>query len=378
MKTAYKFRLYPNKQQEAQLALTLETCRHLWNKALADRKSAWEREGITRSYEDLAALLVFEKQSNPYLNAVHSQVEQDVLRRLKKSFDNFFRRIRDGAGKKGYPRFKSINHYRSITYPQSGFKLNGSRLIHSKISGTIRTFVHRPIIGRIKTCSIKRDKTNAWYVIFATECENPVTLEHKTAIEVDLGITHAAVTSDGQYFDYPKYYVQAEKKNRAANKSLHRKKLGSNNRKKAQTELARIAKRVTNLREEFLHQVSRKLVNSADRRVFEDLSIPNMLKNHRLAKHIQDVSWGKLIRFTIGKAERAGKPVVLVNPYNTSQRCSACGENVHKKLKDKVYICSRCGLIICKDLNASLGIRTLGLWGIACGEPTSGFGLSPK
>jgi putative transposase len=166
MKTAYKFRLYPNKPQEAQLAVTLETCRHLWNKALADRKNAWEREGITRSYEDQAALLVFEKQSNPYLKAVHSQVEQDVLRRLQKSFDNFFRRVREGASKKGYPRFKSINHYSSITYPQSGFKLNGSRLALSKIPGTIRTFVHRPIVGRIKTCSIKRDKTNAWYVIF--------------------------------------------------------------------------------------------------------------------------------------------------------------------------------------------------------------------
>ena len=103
MKTAYKFRLYPNRQQEAQLALTLDTCRHLWNKALADRKNAWEREGITRSYEDQAALLVSEKQSNPYLNAVHSQVEQDVLRRLQKSFDNFFRGIREGARKKGYP-----------------------------------------------------------------------------------------------------------------------------------------------------------------------------------------------------------------------------------------------------------------------------------
>jgi len=289
-------------------------------------------------------LLVFEKQSNPYLNAVHSQVEQDVLRRLQKSFDNFFRRVREGARKEGYPRFKSINRYSSVTYPQSRFKLNGSRLILSKISGGIRTFVHRPIVGRIKTCSIKRDKTNAWYVIFTTELENPTKRETKTVIGVDLGITHAAVTSDGQYFDYPKYHVQAEKKNRAANKSLHRKKPGSNNRKKAQTKLARIAKRVTNLREEFLHQVS----------------------------------WGKLIRFTVSKAERAGKTVVLVNPYNTSQRCSACGENVPKKLKDRVHICSRCGLIICRDLNASMGIRTLGLRGIACGESTSGFGLCPK
>jgi len=176
MKTAYKFRLYPNKLQES----------------------------ITRSYEDQAALLVFEKQFIPYLIAVHSQVEQDVLRRLQ----------------------KSINRYNSITYPQSGFKLNGSRLMLSKISGGIRTFVHRPIVGRIKTCSIKRDKTNAWYVIFATERENPTKLKPKTTIGVDLGITHAVVTSDGRYFDYPKYYVQAEKKNRSLNASMGIRTLG--------------------------------------------------------------------------------------------------------------------------------------------------------
>jgi putative transposase len=187
-----------------------------------------------------------------------------------------------------------------------------------------------------------------------TERENPAKLEPKTTIGVDLGITHAAVTSDGRYFDYPKYYVQAEKKNREASKSLHRKKLGSNNRKKAKVKLARIGKRVTNLREEFLHQVSRKLVDSADLIVFEALNIQGMLKNHCLAKHIQDVSWGKLIRFTQSKAERAGKCVVLVDPRGTSQRCSSCGYVVPKTLKDRVHICPRCGLIMCRDLNSSL------------------------
>lgn len=120
---------------------------------------------------------------------------------------------------------------------------------------------------------------------------------------VDLGIPHAVMTSDGQSFDYPKYYVQAEKKNRAAEKSLHRKKLGSHNRRKAKVELARISRRVTNLQDEFLHKVSRELVDSANLVVFEDLSIQNMIKNHCLAKHIQDVSWGKVVQFTQSKAE---------------------------------------------------------------------------
>ncbi len=193
-------------------------------------------------------------------------------------------------------------------------------------------------------------------VIFVTETETPAMVEHETAIGADLGISHAVVTSDDQYFDYPRYYVQAEKQNRSAEKSLHRKVKGSQNRKKAQHRLSVIGQRVTNLRDEFLHQVSRKLVDSADVIVFEDLNISGMLKNHSLAKHIQDVSWGKLIRFTLSKAERAGKSVVLVDPRNTSQRCFGCGNLVPKDLLDRVHDCPVCGLKLDRDHNASLNI----------------------
>lgn len=139
MKTAYKLRMYPNRQQEAQLDLTLSTCRHLWNTALADRKTAYETEGVTRTYEDQAAVLIAEKQ-NGYFQGVHAQVLQDVLRRLKKAFDNFFRRVKAGQNP-GYPRFRGEGRYKSFTYPQSGFKLEGTRLTLSKI-GSIRVFKH--------------------------------------------------------------------------------------------------------------------------------------------------------------------------------------------------------------------------------------------
>jgi putative transposase len=378
MKTAYKFRIYPNKQQEAQLGVTLETCRHLWNMALADRKNMWEQEGITRSYEDQAGILTLEKQTNPYLKSVLAQAEQDVLRRLKKAMGNFFRRVREGAKKKGYPRFKGEGRYNSFTYPQSGFKLNGTRLTLSKLPGAIRTFVHREIEGQIKTCTIKRDRTKAWYVIFTTEQDDPGKIEPETAIGVDLGLTNFVKTSEGSTFEYPRYYIQAQKKNRSTEKSLHRKKLGSKNRAKARVKLARINKRVTDLRDEFHHQVSRRLVDSADLVVFENLNITGMLKNHHLAKHIQDASWGKLVRFTQSKAERAGKSVVLVDPRYTSQKCSSCGARVPKELKDRVHQCPSCGLSMCRDLNAALNIRTCGLRGIACGELTSGLSLRPS
>jgi len=126
MRIAYKLRIYPNWQQEAKLDLTLETCRHLWNTALADRKIAYEQEGISRTYEDQAAMLVTEKQ-NGHFQGVHAQVFQDILRRLKKAFDNFFRRVKAGQ-KPGYPRFRSAGRFKSFTYLQSGFKIEGSKL----------------------------------------------------------------------------------------------------------------------------------------------------------------------------------------------------------------------------------------------------------
>jgi putative transposase len=375
MRTAYKFRIYPNKQHSATLDMTLEACRHLWNNALEDRKVNWELNGITRSYEDQAAILTGEKKRNAELYSVGAHVLQDVLRRLKKAFDNFFRRVKAHEKKKGYPRFKAKGRYDSFTYPDSGFKLNGSRLTLAKIPGTIRTFVHRPVEGKVKTCTLKRDGRGAWFVIFSTEQEDPVKLEPRTAVGVDLGILHAVITSEGQTFDYPRYYVLAEQKQRAADKTLHRRKKGSKNRRKAQVKLNVIGKRVTNLRDEFCHQVSRKLVDSADLVVFEDLQIPNMLKNHHLAKHISDVSWGKLIRFTQSKAERAGKSVELVDPRYTSQRCSGCGEIVPKELSERTHSCPNCGLQLDRDFNAARNILTLGLRGIACGELTSGLGI---
>ena len=375
MRIAHKFRIYPNKQQSATLDLTLETCRRIWNIALEDRKVSWELNDIVRSYEDQAAILTSEKKIYPELCSVYSQVLQDVLKRLKKAFDNFFRRVKAYEKEKGYPRFKSKGRYNSITYPQSGFKLDGSRLTLAKIPGTIRTFVHRPVVGKVKTCTLKRDGRGAWFVIFVTEQEDPVKIEPTIAIGVDLGISHAVTTSEGQTFDYPRYYVQAEKKNRAAEKSLHRKKLGSRNRRKARVKLSCIGKRVTNLRDEFCHQVSRKLVDSADLIVFEDLQIQNMLKNHHLAKHVSDVSWGKLILFTASKAARAGKTVELVDPRNTSQRCSDCGEIVLKELSERTHSCPNCGLQLDRDHNAARNILTLGLRGIACGELTSGLGI---
>ena len=367
MKTAYKFRMYPNKQQEVSLNLTLETCRHLYNLALADRKNAYETEGISRTYEDQAAMLVAEKKEGNF-KGVFSQVLQDVLRRLDKSFKAFFRRFKAGE-KTGYPRFKGEGWYKSFTYPQAGFKLDGSKLTLSKIS-SIRIFKHRDVVGKIKTCTIKKDNIGHWYAILVSEVEDVSPIDPKTAIGVDVGLKSLVALSTGATVEYPQYYVQAEEKLAVAQKNLSRKKKGSANRVKAKAKAAKLHQKIQHHRDEFLHQVSRKLADSADIIVFENLNISGMLKNRHLAKHIQDHAWGKLIQFTQSKAAKAGKVVELVDARYTSQKCSQCGIMVPKTLADRTHLCPNCGLEMDRDINASLNIRTLGLRGRAYQDPT--------
>jgi putative transposase len=355
--------MYPNKQQTAMLDLTLETCRNLYNLALADRKNAWKKEKISRTYNQQSILLTSEKKSNEKLSFVYAQVLQNVLRRLDRSFSDFFRRTKAGE-EPGYPRFKGINRYKSFTYPQKGFDLKDSKLKLYKL-GSIRVFKHREVEGKIKTCTIKKDNLGDWYAILVSELEDVPKIDPVTSIGIDVGLKNLVTLSNGESVQYPKYYVREQDKLSEAQRSKDRKKKGSKNRAKAKIKEAKISKRITNLRDEFLHQVSRKLVDSYDLIVFENLNIQGMVKNHKLAKHIQDHAWGKLISFTKCKAENAGKMVELVDARYTSQRCSSCGMIVPKDLSERVHDCPHCGLKLDRDHNAALNILTLGLKGIA-------------
>jgi len=360
MMISYKFRMYPNKEQTAILEDTLETCRRLWNLALADRKNTYKETGTGRTYNQQAAILTIEKKENPGLKSVFSQVLQNVLKRLDLGVSAFFRRLKEGSKRPGFPRFKSEGQYKSFTYPQSGFNLEDNHLTLSKI-GTIRIFKHREIEGKIKTCTITRDRTGCWYCSLAAEKEDVPKVNPQTAIGVDVGLKHMVAVSNGEYIEYPEYYYQTEEKLADAQRELSRKKKGSSNYGKARKKVAGIYKHIANQRADFSHKASRKLTDMADVVVFEDLQIPNMLKNHHLAKAISDHAWGMLTRNTISKAASAGKIVVLVNPKNTSQRCSNCGTKVPKDLSVRVHICPHCGLVMCRDRNAALNILADGL-----------------
>ncbi len=368
MRKTYRYRLYPNKAQKQALAKTLDTCRHLYNDSLAERKQTYEETGKTPSCYTQIKAVAETKKTNFYYQAVYSQVLQDVLRRLDKSFKAFFRRVKLGE-KAGYPRFKGNDRYDGITYPQSGFKIKDRRLHLSKV-GAIRIFQHRPIEGVIKTCTIRRDNTQ-WHACFVVERPDqmPETRTPENPIGIDVGLKNLITLSNGERIAPPKFFRASEQKLAVAQRLLSRKKKGSCNRIKQRVKAAKIHQKIREQRKDFNHQLSRNLITRFDHIAFENLSIQNMIKNHHLAKSISDASWSQLISFTKYKAEYAGIKVEEVSPYNTSQECNVCGQIVLKSLAVRTHNCF-CGLVVDRDVNAALNIlnkSTLGLRGSACG-----------
>ena len=372
MKKSFQFRLYPNKNQEVALNRTLSTCRHLYNGALAERKRESELNELERTfgvtpwgkpqwmnYYDQANDLSGVKTD--FQKEVFSQVLQNVLKRVERSFKNFFNGF-------GYPRFQGRERYNSFTYPQKGFELNDGKLNLSKI-GNIKIVQHRDIEGTIKTCTIKKD-IDQWYVSFSCEIDiSLVPVEIKTETGIDVGLSSLITMSNGCHIEPPEFLRASEKRLSREHIHLSKKKLRSKNRNKQRIIVSKVHRTIRNQRKDFAHKTSRKLVNEYDHIVFEDLQVQNMVKNHHLAKSISDAGWSQLINFTKSKAEYAGKIVELVNPRNTSQNCSSCGNTVQKDLSVRVHSCPFCGLVLDRDHNAAINIlkrsiSTVGTTGI--------------
>lgn len=361
---AFTYRLKPTPKQEEALERTLTTCRYLYNHALAERIEIYKNTKESVSYVDQANTLSEEK--NDYQKQVHSQVLQDALKRLDTSFKNFFRRIKEQkSGKRvkaGFPRFKPAQRYNSFCYPQSGFRLtNDNKRIQLSKIGDVRLTYSRPIEGKIKTCRVIRD-VDQWFVILTCESEDkPVPKNGKPSVGVDVGIKTLAVLSDGTEISNQRHLLKSEKKLHREQRRLARKKKGSNNRNAQRIEVAKVYRKIRRQNDDTLHKLSRMLVENYGLIIFEDLNIQGMLRNHKLAKHISDASWNRLIQMTTYKAEWAGSEVRLVNPRNTSQKCSGCGEIVPKTLADRIHCCPKCGLVLDRDLNAAKNIHTVGI-----------------
>jgi putative transposase len=344
---AYKFKIKrPSKAVVHRFEQTLSLCRELYNAGLQERRDAWKLNRIGISYVEQANQLGEIKAVRDDLNTVHSQVLQDVLKRLDKTFKAFFSRVKKGE-KAGFPRFKGENFFDSFCFPQSGFKLQGDKLTLSKI-GTMRIRLSREIVAKIKTCAIKRE-VDGWYVIFTAETEKEILPKTFQSVGVDVGLENFATLSNGEQIENPRFLRESEKNLKKTQRAVSRKKKGSQSRKKAVVKLRKKHLKIKRQRADFLHKTANNLVERFDEIAVESLQIRNMVKNHHLAKSISDASWGKFLQYLEYKAENAGKRVWKVDAKNTSQTC-ICGASVKKTLAARHHKCSQCGLNNHRDI----------------------------
>lgn len=278
-----------------------------------------------------------------------------MLRRLDKAFAAFFRRVKAG-GKPGYPRFKGKGRYDSITFPSygDGCRLKDGRL-YVQNAGKLKIKLHRPVEGRIKTVTIRRQAED-WYVCFACEVTPDALPESPNAVGVDLGLESFAITSDGEFFPAAKHLRKAERNLKRLQRQVSRRKKGSNHRKKAVLQLAKAHLHVANQRKDTAHKVARSLVNRYRLIAVENLQVSNMLRNHHLAKSISDAGWNLFVGILKAKAAEAGRQVIEVDPRNTSQACSGCGVFVPKPLSQRWHPCPECGASLHRDVNAARNI----------------------
>jgi putative transposase len=267
--------------------------------------------------------------------------------------------------KPGYPRFKGFGRYDSLTFKQTGFNLNpANNTLYLSKTGRVPIILHRPIQGKIKTCTIFKTQTDKWYVSFSCEIDRPTPL-YKTGkiVGMDLGLKTYIQISDGTDIKNPRFFKKAQKDLKIVQRRLSKFEKGdrSTERQKAKKIVAKVHEKIKNKRDDFCHKTALKLVQEYDFIAHEDLNIKNMLEEKRYSKSIADAAWAELIQMLSYKAAEAGKITVAVNPRNTSQQCSKCLILVPKGIEERVHNCPNCGLSIDRDLNASYNILRLGL-----------------
>jgi len=359
----FHYKLKPTKPQLAAMEQTLEVCRHLYNGALAERKDVWENERRSVNFAQQCAAL---KGKSECLPNIHSQVLQDVMHRVNRSFENFFRRVKAKEAKCGFPRFKGEGWYDSFQYRQygNGAKFDSAgRLSLSKI-GAVRVcnsiFKDRPMAGTPKTCTITR-RADGWYACIAcdkitSDTEPELLPRTGESVGIDVGLESFATLSNGETIANPRLLRRAERQLKAAQRRVSRRKRGSERRKKARVLLAKAHLKVRRARLDFCHKTAHGLVVRFDTIAVEKLNIKGMVKNHHLAKSISDAGWGLFVSVLTQKAESAARRVVAVNPAYTSQNCFNCGMRVPKALSVRLHSCPHCGFEAHRDHNAALNI----------------------
>ena len=339
---------------------TLEICRILYNHCLQQRRWAYKYYGISIGYNEQQNDLPDLKTRVPEFARAHSQVLQDVVRRVDLAYQSFFRRIKNGENP-GFPRFRGKDRYDSFTYPQSGFAIVGNVLRLSGI-GKIPVRVHRALEGKIKTCTIRRNSCGEWHVSFSCDNVVPKSLPSSPfSVGIDLGLTDFLATSEGEFVPNPKYGKRSAKRLAQAQKKLSAQKKGTGERQAKKKIVSKIYKKVVNQRTDFFYKTANRLVGEYGFIFAEDLKPSNMLSYRAVNRTLYDTAWTGFLSILSCKAAEAGREFRKVNPAHTSQDCSGCGHRQKMPLSVRVYKCPGCGLELSRDVNAARNIKSLGL-----------------
>ncbi|MBT9165285.1 MAG: hypothetical protein DDT23_01300 [candidate division WS2 bacterium] len=369
MRRTFKYRLKANKDTIQKTEEILNLCRQIYNLCLEQRIHHWKYYKKSISAITQQNQLVELKKVFPEYSKIPSQTLQDVVRRVDRAYQGFFRRVKKGD-KAGFPRFKGYNRYDSFTLTQAGWKLQGNKLTISKI-GSFKVVLHRPIEGKIKTITIRRTLTNKWFVCFA--CENvptkPLPKTNKI-IGIDMGCESFLTDSNGNRIDNPRFLKRSEKILTKRQQKLSSKKKGSHRRQKAKMLVAKIHEKISNQRQDFHFKVANVLVKENDIICIEKLNSWNTDWSC-LNKSLRDVAWFNFFNCLKWKAEEATKEIIEVPAKDTSQLCSSCAKLVPKTLSDRIHKCPHCYLTIDRDLNSALNILLLG-------TSSRGSGILPR
>jgi len=361
MLKAYKYRIFPTENQKIQLQGYFGVSRLVYNLGLETKTNAYasHKKSINK-YELIKQLPDLKKEFN-YIKECPSQVLQHSLINLDTAYDNFFK------GRGQFPKFKNKYSKQSITFPQ-GFKIDfdNSTILLPKLKD-ISIDYSRKFKGLVRRVTLTKTVTNKYFVsiLVNTETEKPKrkSINTNTSVGIDFGIKDLAITSDGIVYKNKNFFKSQQKRLRVEQRSLARKVKGSNNREKQRLVVALMQEKIRNQRTDYLHKISTELIHKYDTICIENLSVSNMVNNHKLAKAISDMGWRQLRTMLEYKAEWYGKNLIVIGRFDPSSKiCSNCGN--HKsdlKLSDRVYHCDKCNNSIDRDLNAAYNIKNFGL-----------------
>lgn len=368
MYKAYKYRISPTNSQKELIHRHCGSVRFLYNLALETKTMAYMGNKVNLSRYDLQKQMVDLKKELPWLKETNSQSLQVALLNLDTAYSNFFK------GKSDFPKFKKKSNRGSFNVPQNVI-VEGSLLIIPKFKEGIKIKLHRDLVGTVKQATVSFTPTGKYFVSILCETneeclpKSPVT--ENNSIGIDLGIKDFAVTSEGEVIDNPKFLRNSTDRLKVLQRRASKKQKGGSNRKKANKRVAVLHEKITNQRQDFLHKTSTKLIRDNQTICLESLGISNMIKNHKLAQAISDVSWGEFNRMIEYKAEWYGVNILRVGRFSPSSKTCECGKiNKDLKLSDRTWQCE-CGKVMERDLNAARNIKKFALYKEKSGQELS-------